>query len=97
MTRVEFEWDEGNNTKNYSKHGVSCLEAESVFQDDYRLDFTDPFHSISEKRYLTLGRSNRPRILIIAWTLRGIKVRIISARPASKKERAVYETQKKIK
>lgn len=94
MIKVEFEWDNGNNTKSYSKHGVSCLEAESVFQDDYRLDFTDPFHSKSEKRYLTIGNSNRPRVLLLAWTLRNKKVRIISARPASKKERDVYETQK---
>jgi uncharacterized DUF497 family protein len=95
MTKVDFEWDEGNNTKNYTKHGVSCLEAESVFQDNHHLVFSDPLHSKQEKRYLTIGQSNRPRILLLAWTLRNKKVRIISARPASTKERLIYENHKK--
>lgn len=89
--KVTFEWDPGNETKSYSKHGVSCQEAESVFQDPHRLDFHDPFHSDDELRYITIGRSTRPRHLCVAWTLRGAKVRIISARPASRKERFVYE------
>ena len=89
--KVEFEWDKGNDVKSYSKHGVSCLEAESIFQDHERLDFRDPLHSMEEDRYITLGRSSRPRILFAAWTLRKTKVRIISVRPASRKERKVYE------
>lgn len=89
--RVLFEWDDGNNTKSYTKHGVSCLEAEAVFQDPKRVDFADPLHSDKENRFVTLGASNRPRVLFVAWTLRKIKVRVISARPASKKERQVYE------
>ena len=97
---VEFEWDDGNNVKSYSKHGVSCLEAESVFQDHQRLDFNDPLHSGDESRFVTIGRSNRPRVLFLAWTIRNTaKVRIISARPASRKERGIYEkkSKKKIK
>lgn len=89
--KVTFEWDAGNDTKNYTKHGVSCQEAESVFQDVKRLDYSDPFHSLTEHRFITIGRSNRPRLLCLAWTLRGRSVRIISARPASRKERNVYE------
>ena len=89
--KIEFEWDEGNDVKSYSKHGVSCLEAESIFQDSLRLDFRDPLHSREEDRFVTVGRSSRPRILFAAWTLRKTKVRIISVRPASKKERKVYE------
>lgn len=89
--KITFEWEAGNDTKSYSKHGVSCQEAESVFQDAHRLDFPDPFHSKTERRYITIGRSNRPRVLCIAWTLRGRLVRIVSARPASRKERNVYE------
>ena len=89
--KVSFEWDEGNDVKSYTKHGVSCLEAESVFQDANRLDFQDPLHSDQENRFVTLGRSNRPRVLLVAWTLRKKKVRIISARPAGRKERKVYE------
>lgn len=89
--KVEFEWDEGNDVKSYSKHGVSCLEAESLFQDERRLDFRDPLHSQDEERFVTLGQSSRPRILFAAWTLRKGKVRVISVRPASRKERNVYE------
>jgi len=92
---VEFEWDDGNNVKSYSKHGVSCLEAESVFQDMQRLDFRDPLHSKDETRFVTLGRSNRPRVLFLAWTLRKTKVRVISVRPASRKERVIYEKKEK--
>jgi uncharacterized protein len=92
--KVLFEWDEGNDTKSYSKHGVSCMEAESVFQDVNRLDFNDVLHSRRENRFITIGRSNRPRILLLAWTRRINLVRIISARPASKKERALYEKKK---
>jgi uncharacterized protein len=89
--KVEFDWDEGNDVKNYSKHGVSSLEAESVFQDNRRLDFTDPLHSQDETRFVSIGRSNRPRTLFLAWTVRKAKVRIVSIRPASRKERAIYE------
>ncbi|HEX5037883.1 MAG TPA: BrnT family toxin [bacterium] len=93
--KVAFEWDGGNDVKSYTKHGVSRQEAESVFQDDRKLHFSDPFHSKGERRYITVGRSAHPRILFIAWTLRGTKVRIISARPASRKERKVYEEKNK--
>lgn len=87
---VKFEWDDGNDVKNYTKHGVSCQEAESVFQDSSRVDFADPLHSASETRYVTLGRSSRPRILFVAWTRRSTRIRVISTRPASRKERQVY-------
>lgn len=93
--KVTFEWDAANNVKSYTKHGVSCEEAESVFQDLLRLDFADPLHSRSEDRYLTVGRSTRSRMLLIAWTRRGAKVRVISARPASRKERKIYEEKNK--
>lgn len=89
--KVFFEWDKGNDTKNYTKHGVSRLEAESLFQDLQRLDFDDPFGARPERRYVTIARSNRPRILLAAWTLRGSQMRIISVRPASRKERKLYE------
>lgn len=97
--RVTFEWDDGNEIKNYTKHGVSCQEAESVFQDSTRVDFADPLHSAAETRYVTLGRSSRPRLLFLAWTRRSTSVRVISARPASRKERQVYaeKNQKRTK
>ena len=91
--KVSFNWDGGNDSKSYTKHGVSSVEAESVFQDPKRVDFPDPLHSQAEKRYITLGKSSRPRMLFVAWTLREARVRIISVRPASRKERKVYETK----
>ncbi len=93
--KVSFDWDPGNELKSYTKHGVSKLEAEMAFQDPERLDFADPLHSLTEKRFITLGASNRPRLLCIAWTLRQKSIRIISARPASKNERTVYEEKNK--
>lgn len=93
--KVLFEWDAGNNVKSYTKHGVSCPEAESVFQDMRRLDFSDPLHSDKENRFITVGQSNRPRILLVAWTLRKARVRVVSARPASRRERKVYEEKNK--
>jgi uncharacterized DUF497 family protein len=89
---VVFEWDLWNVQKNEAKHGVSCLEAESAFYDPrYRL-FVDQKHSTpSEKRYVLYGKSVEQRVLMVGFTLRGHKVRIITARQASKKERAVYE------
>jgi uncharacterized DUF497 family protein len=92
--KVVFEWDDGNNTKNYSKHGISIPEAESMFQDARRIDFPDPLHSVNEPRYISIGQSSRPRLLFAAWTLRAQFVRIISIRPASLKERQVYAKNK---
>jgi hypothetical protein len=95
LRRVEFAWDAHNDLKSYTKHGVSREEAESAFLDERRLDFADPLHSHHENRFVTLARSARPRILLVAWTLRGKYVRVISARPASRKERRVYEEKNK--
>jgi uncharacterized DUF497 family protein len=95
MRRIGFEWDEVNDTKSYTKHGVSTEEGESVFQDEHRLDFPDPTHSVRENRYVTIGRSAHPRVMFVAWRLRGRLVRVISVRPASKQERAVYEGKNK--
>lgn len=87
----EFDWDQWNNQKNEKKHGVSTLEAESVFYDAHHVVFEDQKHSALEKRLLLFGKSVENRILIVGFTLRGKKIRIITARPASKKERQVYE------
>ncbi len=89
---VQFEWDQWNAQKNETKHGVSSLEAESAFYDpDYRL-FADREHSThAGKRFILDGRSLESRVLMIGFTLRGTRVRVITARPASRKERRIYE------
>jgi uncharacterized DUF497 family protein len=89
-----FEWDAAKAARNVRKHGVSFDEAATVFADPKALDGPDLRHSTRERRSLRLGRSVAGRVLIVAYTFRGAgddeKIRIISARRASRKERAAY-------
>jgi uncharacterized DUF497 family protein len=88
---LSFDWDQWNVQKNEKKHGVSRLEAESAFFDaDYKL-FADKKHSAREQRFILLASSMENRVLMVGFTLRLAKVRIITARTASKKERKIYE------
>ena len=91
---IEFDWDQWNLQKNELKHGVSRLEAESVFFDPLYSMFGDKKHSRTEDRYLLIGKSIEGRILIVGFTHRKAAIRIITARPASKKERVIYEGKK---
>lgn len=88
-----FEWDQGNNRKNYDKHGVSQGEAEQVFFDESLLVASDDTHSISEPRYHAFGATLQGRRLHVTFTLRGsgTRIRVISARDMSRKERNHYE------
>jgi uncharacterized protein len=89
-----FEWDANKAAANLRKHGVSFEEAATVFADPDALDGPDLKHSDQEERSLRLGRSLTGRVLMVAYTVRGPgdgeKIRIISARRASGKERAAY-------
>ncbi len=90
-----FSWDIRKAISNYEKHGVPFEEAATVFADIEGLHFGDVQHSTSEKRFKQLGRSVAGRILLVVYTVRrqnnGTEtVRIISARQASRKERAAY-------
>ena len=89
---IKFDWDQWNLQKNETKHGVSTLEAESVFFDPNYVLFLDEKHSSKfENRYIIFGKSSEHRVLMIGFTLRYGRVRIITARSASKKERIIYE------
>jgi len=88
---VEFEWDEDKAAANERKHGVPFTEAETVFADPLALTGYDPDHSDEEDRYITMGTSIEGRLLVISHTDRDDKVRIISAREATRKERRDYE------
>jgi uncharacterized DUF497 family protein len=89
---IVFEWDQWNVQKNEDKHGVSRLEAESTFYDPLLRIFVDVQHSgPKETRYILYGRSLEARVLMVGFTHRGPMVRVITARPASRKERQVYE------
>ena len=91
MKVLEFDWDDWNINKNEEKHGVSRLEAESAFFDPNAKIVEDLKHSTTEKRYIAYAQSLENRILMLGFTMRLRKVRIITARTASKKERRFYE------
>ncbi len=95
-----FEWDARKAAVNRTKHGVSFEEAETVFGDPDALDGPDLRHSDEESRFLRLGRAATGRVLIVAYTVRrrdhGERIRIISARRASRKERAAYAAASRI-
>lgn len=86
-----FEWDEGNLAKNWDRHQVSSIECEEVFLNVPLLLAEDSKHSAHEVRYYGLGRTDPGRLLFIAFTVRGTRIRVISARPMSGKERQVYD------
>jgi uncharacterized protein len=91
-----FEWDSRKAAVNLAKHGVGFEEAATVFGDPDALDGPDVRHSDRETRFLRLGRAATGRVLIVAYTVRrrvdGESIRIVSARRASRKERAAYAT-----
>ena len=86
-----FEWDDGNRDKNWEKHQVSNSECEEVFFNLPLLLQPDKSHSQSEARYYVLGQTNAGRRLFIVFTIREKKVRVISARDMSRRERMIYE------
>jgi uncharacterized DUF497 family protein len=88
---MEFEWDESKADSNLKKHGVSFPEAATVFGDPLAITFFDPDHSEAEDRFLTIGLSAAGRVVILSHTDRGEKIRIISAREATRSERKGYE------
>ncbi|WP_438751772.1 BrnT family toxin [Pararhizobium sp. O133] len=88
-----FDWDDGNARKNSQKHDVSQTEAEQIFFNEPLLMITDVKHSLGEHRVHALGKTDSGRRLHITFTLRdgGTKIRVISARGMSRKERIYYE------
>jgi len=90
-----FEWDEKKASQNVKKHGVSFEEAATVFGDPFSITIYDPLHSKDEDRFVILGLSNKNRLLVVVHTDRYNKIRIISARKATKRERKQYENNEK--
>ncbi|HUY13141.1 MAG TPA: BrnT family toxin [Terriglobia bacterium] len=86
-----FRWDPEKARSNLRKHGVSFEEAASVFRDILSVTVSDPLHSTEESRFVTLGRSERGRTLVVVHTEFGDAIRIISARLATRRERKDYE------
>ena len=88
---MDFEWDPEKARANESKHGISFLEACEVFDDDHSSTVPDPDHSTDEDRYLIFGMSKRGKHLIVSYTERGDRIRPISARSMTPRERKAYE------
>jgi len=88
---MEFEWNRIKAAANESKHGVAFEEAASVFSDALAVTFQDPSHSVGEERLLTFGASKADRLLVVSHVERDGRVRIITAREATKHERKIYE------
>ena len=88
---LEFEWDPNKATTNLTDHGVSFDEAVTAFEDPLSLTIEDAYHSEHEERYILLGRSRNNRLLVIVHAERGDRIRLISARPATRHERRNYE------
>lgn len=87
----EFLWDPGNKDKNLIQHKVTNEECEETFFDLNKRILKDDLHSYTEKRYILLGKSKKGRLLFIVFTMRGKKIRIISARDLNKRETYLYE------
>lgn len=85
-----FEWDALKAVSNEHKHGVSFSEASSCFWDPLQVSFYDPDHSDDEDREILIAQSNRSRLLLVNYTMRDETIRIISARPVTRKEARDY-------
>jgi uncharacterized DUF497 family protein len=90
---IKFEWHPSKATANLKKHQVSFEEAQTVFYDDFAVQFFDEDHSVDEERFLLLGMSVHFKLLIVCHCERagGEIIRIISARKATKRESAFYQ------
>jgi uncharacterized DUF497 family protein len=87
------EWDAKKAGQNLIKHGVSFEEASTIFADRLSITIPDPPHSQDETRFVTTGLSHRQRQLVVVYTQRGERIRIISARTATSRERKKYEEE----
>lgn len=92
---MEFEWDRKKAKYNLRKHRVSFEEASSVFDDALAAIYNDPNHSLHDKRFIMIGMSVRRRLLIVSFADRDQRIRIISARMPTKREKKFYEEESK--
>src|SRR5215211_226810 len=93
-----FEWDETKARINFEKHRISFDEASTIFLDPFLITFVDDFHSNQEERFISIGLSEKNRVLLAVHTEREEKsetivIRIISCRKATQSERKRYEEE----
>ena len=91
MGGIGFEWDARKESSNQRRHGVGFAEASTVFGDLLSITIPDLDHADDEERFVIVGMSDKPRLLIVVHTIRGDRVRLISARVATTHERRNYE------
>ena len=87
----KFEWDPKKAKANLRKHEVDFIEASSVFDDPLFITLYDEEHSTDEERFITIGSSGKNRLVMVAHTERENRIRIISARKATKNEEKFYQ------
>lgn len=90
---MKFEWDENKAKSNVVKHGITFLEAVTIFADPYLLFTEDSQHSQQEEREWAIRETENGSLIVVVFTIRDEKIRIISARKASKTERKQYEQE----
>jgi uncharacterized DUF497 family protein len=88
---MDFEWDHKKAAANETKHGVTFAEASEVFGDEYSSTVADPDHSVGEERFIIFGSTQSGRHLVVAFTERDGRIRIINARQMTPSERRAYE------
>jgi uncharacterized DUF497 family protein len=88
---LEFEWDPLKAINNKRKHGIAFMEGSTAFSDPRSITIPDPDHSVFENRLLLLGLCEPGRLVVVSYTERSDRIRIISVRYASKRERKFYE------
>ena len=88
---MRYEWDPDKAINNLKKHQVGFDEACTIFEDPFYITFVDEEHSVDEERYITIGLSNKDRLLMVAHTDRNDTIRIISARKVTKNEEKFYQ------
>lgn len=90
---LRFTWDPAKAAANLRKHGISFMEASTAFADPLSITIPDPDHSVSEERFVLIGLSHRQHLVVVAHVQRGDLIRIINARPATRRERKTYEEE----
>jgi hypothetical protein len=88
---IEFEFDSQKAASNRRRHGVEFALAASAFSDPLSIVIPDPDHSVDEERFLLVGHTLDGRLVVVAFTERGLRFRLISARLATRHERKTYE------
>jgi uncharacterized protein len=91
MYGIAFEWDRRKDSDNRRKHDVGFAEASTVLEDAFSITIPDLDHADEEERFVIIGMSIKRNLLVVVHTIRGERIRLISARSATKHERRNYE------